>query len=258
MWQYPELDPVALELGALAIHWYAISYIVGIVLVWWTIDNRNTRHNLGWSKEALKDLISYGVFGVILGGRMGYMLFYGMDQLIDNPLSLFKFWQGGMSFHGGLLGVMVAVLLYAKKNNKKFFGLMDLVSPSVPLALGCGRIGNFINGELPGRVSDLPWAVVYPGDSVTRHPSSLYQAVIEGLVLFVVLWVFASRSRPPMAVSGMFLFAYGLLRGLTELFREPDAHIGFVAFGWITTGQLLSLPMLLCGLAILIISYRKV
>ncbi|HAK53170.1 MAG TPA: prolipoprotein diacylglyceryl transferase [Gammaproteobacteria bacterium] len=258
MWHYPELDPVALQLGPLAIHWYAISYIVGIVLAWWTIGIRNTRYNLGWSAEAISDLIGYGVFGVILGGRIGYMLFYGTDQLIDNPLSLFKLWQGGMSFHGGLLGVMVAVFLYAKKHDRKFFPIMDLIAPSVPLALGSGRIGNFINGELPGRVSELPWAVIYPGDVIARHPSSLYQAAIEGLVLFVVLWFFAAKSRPPMAVAGMFLFAYGLLRGFTELFREPDTHIGFVAFGWITTGQLLSLPMLLCGLVILVISYRAV
>jgi phosphatidylglycerol:prolipoprotein diacylglycerol transferase len=258
MWHYPEFDPVFLQLGPIAIHWYAITYMAGIGLVWWTVSVRNRRYAMGWSKDALSDLIFvYGILGVILGGRIGYMLFYGTADLIANPLSLLKVWQGGMSFHGGMLGVFIAALVYAKRHQRSVFSVIDFIAPSIPLALGCGRIGNFINGELPGRASELPWAVIYPGDYIARHPSSLYQAITEGLVLFGILSIYAARPRPPMAIAGAFLVGYGLLRLLTEFFREPDAHMGFVAFGWITTGQLLSLPMLILGVGLMLFGYLK-
>jgi phosphatidylglycerol:prolipoprotein diacylglycerol transferase len=254
---YPEIDPIAISLGPVSIHWYAISYLVGIGLVWWTVKYRITRYGHPWTDDDLADMIFYGVLGVLLGGRIGYMFFYGLQNLVEDPWGALRIWEGGMSFHGGLIGVLVGVAVFAWRKQVSFVAIMDLTSPSIPLALGCGRIGNFINAELPGRVTDVSWAMVYPGDIVARHPSSLYQAILEGPVLFAILWVFAMQPRPPMAVSGMFLVCYGLLRTFTELFREPDAHIGYVMFDWMTAGQLLSLPMVLFGLAIIAYSYSS-
>ncbi|MDG1206092.1 MAG: prolipoprotein diacylglyceryl transferase [Pseudomonadales bacterium] len=257
MWHYPEFDPVAISLGPISVHWYALSYLIGICFVWWHVGFRSRKFNLGWNEEQISDMIFYGVFGVILGGRIGYMLFYGHQQLIDDPLSIFKLWQGGMSFHGGMLGVILAAYLYGRKSQRGFFAVMDLIAPSIPMALGFGRLGNFINGELPGRISDVSWAVIYPGDVVTRHPSSLYQAVLEGPVLFFTLWLFTQKMRPSMTTSGMFLIGYGCFRFISESFREPDAHLGYVAFEWLTTGQLLSLPMLIVGVGVLIFGYKR-
>ncbi len=253
MWQYPEIDPVAIQLGPIALHWYAISYLVGIICVWFILK---LRKGDTWSDEQISDLLFYGFLGVILGGRIGYMLFYGFTELIDNPLNLFKVWQGGMSFHGGMLGVFLGVYFYARKNKKKFFEVTDYMAPGVPLALGSGRIGNFINSELPGRLTEVPWSVIFPGESLGRHPSSLYQAILEGPVLFCLLWFFSRKPRPAMAVSGFFLMGYGVFRIFTEFYRAPDLHIGYVAFGWVTAGQLLSLPMFLVGTAFMIHSYR--
>ncbi|HJL60629.1 MAG TPA: prolipoprotein diacylglyceryl transferase [Pseudomonadales bacterium] len=261
MWNYPEFDPVALSLGPISIHWYALSYLVGILLVWRHASIRSRTTGTGskkpvWTEEHISDAIFYGVFGVILGGRIGYMLFYGRQELVDDPLALFKVWQGGMSFHGGMLGVFVAAYLLGRLTKKTFFEVTDFIAPSIPIALGCGRLGNFINGELPGRVTDVPWAAIYPGDIVGRHPSSLYQAFLEGPVLFLILWLFTRRVRPVVSTSGIFLIGYGSLRFCSEIFREPDAHLGFVAFEWLTTGQLLSLPMILIGICFLVWSYR--
>ncbi len=256
MWHYPQFDPIAISLGPLSIHWYAISYLVGISLAWWSLRIRSRRQNLGWSDEAVSDVIFYGVLGIILGGRIGYMLFYGYASLAENPLLIVQLWKGGMSFHGGMIGVFIALFFYARKHQRTFFEVSDFIAPCVPLGLGCGRIGNFINGELPGRITDVPWAVIYPGETIGRHPSSLYQAALEGPILFVILWIFASRSRPTMAVSGVFLLGYGVFRFISELFRQPDSHMGFVAFNWVTQGQLLSLPMILFGITFLFISYR--
>ena len=258
MWNYPNLDPVALDFGVIVIHWYAVSYLVGIGLVWWTVIIRNKIYGHGWTNETISDLVTYAVFGVIFGGRIGYILFYDFHQFLSDPIILVKVWQGGMSFHGGLLGVMLASLIYVKRTGNNFMATMDLIAPSIPLALGCGRIGNFINGELPGRITEVPWGVVYSGEMLARHPSSLYQAFMEGAVLFTVMWLYASVRRPHMTVSGLFLFSYGLIRCFTEFFRQPDFHIGFLAFEWLTMGQLLSLPMTLTGLVILVISYRNV
>ena len=257
MWHYPEFDPVLVSLGPLSIHWYALSYLVGIVIVWWSLGRRSRAHDMGWSDEQVSDMIFYGVLGVILGGRLGYMLFYGWQSLAADPFSLFRVWEGGMSFHGGLLGVLTAMYLFGRHVGRGFFAVTDFIAPSIPIALGCGRIGNFINGELPGRVTNVPWAAIYPGDIVGRHPSSLYQAFSEGVLLFSLLWLFTRRSRPIMAVSGVFLIGYGGVRFCTEFFREPDRHLMFIAFEWMTMGQLLSLPMIALGVGFVIYSYRK-
>jgi phosphatidylglycerol:prolipoprotein diacylglycerol transferase len=276
MWEYPSIDPVAISLGPIQIHWYALSYLIGISLVWWHLSIKNKANvattSAGknskqknsdtpvWTSERLSDLIFYAVLGVILGGRIGYMLFYGMDQILESPLSVLRVWEGGMSFHGGMIGVFLGMYYFARKTGYTFFQITDFIAPSIPIALGCGRIGNFINGELPGRVSDVAWAVVYPGEAVARHPSSLYQALLEGPVLFFILWLFSRRPKPTMAVSGMFLLGYGGLRFLSEFFRRPDLHMGtdgFIAFDWLTTGQALSLPMIAFGVAFIAYSYRQ-
>jgi len=259
MWPYPVFDPVAISLGPVSIHWYALSYLVGIACVWWRLNVRAKAlpDRYRWKEEQVSDLVFYAVFGIILGGRVGYMLFYARDQVMDNPWVLLKVWQGGMSFHGGMLGVFVAMWVYARWHKRTFFEITDYIAPSVPIALGFGRLGNFINGELPGRVTEVPWAAIYPGDTVGRHPSSLYQAMAEGLILFVVLWCFNRREKPRMVISGLFLMSYGALRFTTEFFREPDAHMGFVAFGWASQGQLLSFPMVAVGLGFIIYGYRS-
>ncbi len=258
MWQYPELDPIAVSIGPLSIHWYAISYLVGIGLAWWVVKIRARRFDLPFNDEQISDLVFYATLGVLLGGRVGYLLFYGMGGVIDDPISVFKLWKGGMSFHGGMLGVLLAMYVYARKTGRKYFEVTDFIAPVVPLGLGSGRLGNFINAELPGRVTEVPWAVIYPGDVVGRHPSSLYQAALEGPVLFLLLWWFASRrpARPRMAISGMFCLGYGVLRVFSELFREPDAHLSYIAFGFFTMGQLLSIPLALFGVALLILARR--
>lgn len=257
MWHYPEFDPVLVSIGPLSIHWYALSYLVGISLVWWSLGRRAKARGLAWNDEQISDMIFYGMLGVILGGRMGYVVFYGWQNLVQDPLSLFRVWEGGMSFHGGMLGVLFAMYLFGRRLGRGFFAVTDFIAPSVPIALGCGRIGNFINGELPGRVTDMPWAAIYPGEVVGRHPSSLYQAFAEGVVLFAVLWLFSRRPRPPVTTSGMFLIAYGLLRLTTEFFRTPDSQLMFVAFDWMTMGQLLSLPMVVLGLGFIYYGYQQ-
>lgn len=257
MWHYPELDPIAVSFGPVSIHWYAISYLVGIGMVWWTLRYRTRTYGLQWTHDDIADIIFYGVLGVLLGGRIGYMLFYGLENLVANPWAALRVWEGGMSFHGGLIGVLLGGAYFAWRRGVRFFQVTDFIAPSIPLALGSGRIGNFINGELPGRMAEVPWALIYPGESFGRHPSSLYQALLEGPVLFALLWFFARKPRPVMAISGLFLLGYGSLRIGSEMFREPDAHIGFVLFESVTTGQLLSLPMALLGIGFIIFSYMK-
>ena len=248
MFNYPYIDPVALSLGPVNIHWYAISYLLGFLICWRILLSMSPMQRQPWHPDALWDLISYGVFGVILGGRMGYVLFYGFEQFLNDPLSLLRIWQGGMSFHGGLLGVIAALAFYARRNGRRFLEVTDFVAPGAPLALGLGRIGNFINGELPGRITDVPWAFIYPGDVVGRHPSSLYQMSLEGPVLFALVYLIARRRRGMGFTSGAFLVLYGLFRFTTEFFRAPDPHMGFIAMGWITQGQALCVPMVILGL----------
>lgn len=274
MLTYPAIDPVALALGPLKVHWYGLMYLVGFAAAWALGRWRAARSHYSqvWSAEMVDDLIFYGVIGTIAGGRLGYMLFYGQAQIIENPLNLLKVWQGGMSFHGGLIGVLIALWLFARKYRMRFFEVGDFLAPLVPLGLFAGRIGNFINGELWGHATDVPWGMRLPCArfpeycqelpvgafwSLPLHPSQLYEALLEGLVLFVVLWVFSSKPRPTMAVSGGFLLLYGVFRFGVEWVRLPDAHIGYLAFGWLTMGQVLSLPMLLAGAFLLLWAYRR-
>jgi phosphatidylglycerol:prolipoprotein diacylglycerol transferase len=253
--EFTSIDPVAIRIGPLAVRWYGLMYLIGFAGAWWLGRRRASRPGSPVGPMQMDDLLFYGALGVILGGRIGYMLFYGRDQLIDEPLSIVRIWEGGMSFHGGLLGVMVAMALYARKSGQGFLRIMDFVAPLVPIGLGAGRIGNFVNGELWGAPTGVPWAVIV--DGVPRHPSQLYEALLEGLLLFTMLWIFSSRPRPVMSVAGLFLVVYGLCRFAVEFVRLPDAHIGYLAFGWFTMGQLLTLPMLAGGALMLALAYRR-
>jgi phosphatidylglycerol:prolipoprotein diacylglycerol transferase len=253
---YPTIDPVALSLGPLQVHWYGLMYLFGFVGAWWLGRLRAERY--GWTAEQVEDLLFYGAIGVILGGRLGSVIFYDLPNTLAHPLNVLKIWQGGMSFHGGLLGVLAAFWLFARKTGKSFFTISDFIAPMVPIGLFFGRIGNFINGELWGKVSDVPWAMVFPhGGPLPRHPSQLYEAGLEGLVLFVILWIYSAKPKPASAVSGLFLLGYGVFRSLVELVRIPDQQYGYFAFNWLTMGQILSLPMILLGGLILIRAYRK-
>jgi phosphatidylglycerol:prolipoprotein diacylglycerol transferase len=258
MLTYPDIDPVAVSVGPLAIHWYGLTYLFGFIAVWVLGGMRARRPGSGWKPEEIADMLFYGALGVILGGRIGYLFFYHFDLLLADPLILFRIWQGGMSFHGGMLGVFIAMWLYGRKTGRSFFQVTDFMAPFVPVGLGAGRIGNFINGELWGRPTDLPWGMVFPFvDNQPRHPSMLYEALLEGLVLFAILWLYSARPRPLRAVSGAFMLGYGLFRFMVEFVRQPDAHVGFVALGWVTKGQLLSAPMILFGVYLLVVAYRS-
>lgn len=252
MLMYPHLNPIAFSLGPLKVHWYGLMYAVGFLSVWMLATLRSKRSNSTWTSEQVSDLIFYGAMGVIIGGRIGYMLFYDLPHLLEEPLSLFKVWLGGMSFHGGLLGVLCAFWLFARKTKKTFFEVADFIAPLVPVGLATGRIGNFINGELWGRVTDVPWAMIFPrADALPRHPSQLYEFFLEGVILFTVLWIFSNKPKPRMATSGLFLLLYGVFRMILEFFRQPDVPLGFIAFGWLTMGQLLSIPMVILGIWLL-------
>jgi len=259
MLEYPRIDPIAIQLGPVAIHWYGIMYLIGFVAAWWLLRRRAGRADLQWTHGQIDDLIFYGALGVILGGRLGYLLFYKPGAWLDDPLLIVRVWEGGMAFHGGLIGVIVAMVVFARRHGKRPFEVLDFIAPVVPVGLGAGRIGNFINGELWGRVSDVPWAMVFPGAGPQpRHPSQLYEFALEGVVLFVALWWFSARPRPRMAVSGAFLVLYGSFRFGVEFFRMPDAHLGTLAMGWLTMGQLLSLPMIVAGIIMLMLAYAAV
>jgi phosphatidylglycerol:prolipoprotein diacylglycerol transferase len=248
MFVFPEINPIAFSLGPLKVHWYGLMYLIAFMSAWLIAYWRTQRYQLNWNSEQISDLIFYGALGVILGGRIGYMLFYNLHELLHQPWILFKIWEGGMSFHGGLIGVVIALWLFSRRYKKTFLEVGDFVAPIVPLGLAAGRIGNFINGELWGRVTDVPWAVVFPHvDNQPRHPSQLYELGLEGIVLFIVIWFYAAKPRPVGRVSGLFLIGYALCRLIIEFFREPDAQMGYLAFGWLTMGQILSIPMLLVG-----------
>ena len=248
MLKYPEFDPVAIQIGPLAVHWYGLMYVVAFGLGWWLGRVRATDPARGWRGSDVDDVLFYVALGVVAGGRFGYMLFYDLGGLLREPLSVLRVWEGGMSFHGGLLGVIVAMLLYARRRSRPFFEVADFIAPLVPLGIAAGRVGNFINGNLWGRPSDLPWAMVFPGaGELPRHPSQLYQALLEGVALFALLWWFSRRPRPVMATSGLFLLAYAVFRSAAELVRVPDRQYGYIAFDWLTMGQVLCLPMAIAG-----------
>lgn len=260
MFIYPSINPIALQLGPLAVHWYGLTYLIGLGLAWCVLALRlkMSPSRYPFTQDQLSDIIFYGALGLIVGGRIGYMLFYDWSTFSANPLTLFQIWKGGMSFHGGVLGVVVGFILCAKKIKHSFVEISDFIVPAIPIGLATGRIGNFINGELSGRVTDVPWAMVFPHvDHLPRHPSQLYEFLFEGVILFVILWLYSKKPRPAWAVSGLFLILYAIFRFALEFFRQPDAQIGFVAFGWLTKGQLLSLPMMIFGIIMLFCAYRR-
>jgi phosphatidylglycerol---prolipoprotein diacylglyceryl transferase len=258
MLTYPEINPVAFHLGPLSVHWYGLMYLIGFLGGWMLLSYRLKHRASGFTLEQASDILFYTALGIILGGRLGYMLFYNFAELYAHPLVLFQVWKGGMSFHGGLIGVILALTLYARKVKKSLGDITDLIAPMVPIGLGAGRIGNFINGELWGRVTDVPWAMIFPNaGGVPRHPSQLYEFFLEGVVMFLVLWLFSQKPRPRWAVSGLFLICYGIFRFFVECYREPDEQVGYLVYGWLTEGQLLSIPMILLGLAMLLWAYRR-
>jgi phosphatidylglycerol:prolipoprotein diacylglycerol transferase len=256
---YPQFNPVALQIGPLAIHWYGLMYMAGFLTFLWLGRRRIAMFNLKqYNNKLLDDLLFYGVLGVILGGRLGEVLFYNPGYYFSHPLKIFAVWEGGMSFHGGFLGVIVAMALFAWQQKLRWLELMDFIAPLVPPGLAFGRLGNFINGELWGRPTDLPWGMVFPRvDSLPRHPSQLYEFALEGVLLFALLWIYARKPRPVGAVSGLFLIGYGSFRFIAEFTRNPDDGIfGLMTFG-ISMGQWLSLPMVIAGVLMMVWSIRR-
>jgi phosphatidylglycerol:prolipoprotein diacylglycerol transferase len=257
---HPQFDPVAVHLGPLAVHWYGLMYLLAFLQIWWLGKWRlAARPELGVTEKGLDDLLFYGVLGVVLGGRLGQVLFYDPGYYFQHPGEIIAVWKGGMSFHGGFLGVLLAVAFWTRKHHANWLTTMDFVAPLVPLGLAAGRIGNFINGELWGRPADpsLPWAMVFPQvDNLPRHPSQIYQALGEGLLLFIILWLYARKARPVGAVSAVFLIGYGAFRFIAEYFREPDAGI-FGHSYLVSMGQWLSLPMIVAGIVMLAWAYRR-
>ncbi|MBG2914423.1 prolipoprotein diacylglyceryl transferase [Proteus cibarius] len=277
--KFPEIDPVMFSIGPVSLHWYGMMYLVGFVFALWLANRRAAKPNSGWTKSEVETLLYVGFVGVFIGGRLGYVLFYNLPVFLNDPLYLFKVWDGGMSFHGGLIGVICAMIWFAKRTKRKFFQVADFVAPLIPFGLGLGRIGNFINGELWGRVTfDTPWAFLFPTsrsadlqlvaqDPTTllpiiqeygvlpRHPSQLYEMLLEGVVLFIILNIFVRKSRPVGSVSGLFLIGYGAFRIIVEFFRQPDAQLGL--FGGVSMGQILSIPMILLGIIFMVWAYRQ-
>ncbi|WP_235727617.1 prolipoprotein diacylglyceryl transferase [Kangiella shandongensis] len=258
--EFPEISPVIFEIGPIALHWYGFMYLLGFLAAWGLGTYRAKQPNSGWTAEQVSDFLFYGFIGVILGGRIGYVLFYGLEFWADDPWYPFKIWEGGMAFHGGILGVAAAGWYFARKNKKGFFEVGDFIVPLAPLGLMFGRLGNFINGELWGRqaAEGFPLAMRFPDDSLglLRHPSQLYQAAFEGLLLFLIVWFYSAKPRPRKAVSGLFLTGYGVFRFGVEFFREPDAHLGKV-ISWLTMGQVLCVPMIALGIYWLYSAYSK-
>ncbi|MBX9446593.1 prolipoprotein diacylglyceryl transferase [Dickeya chrysanthemi] len=275
---FPQFDPVILSIGPLSLHWYGLMYLVGFVFAMWLAVRRANKPGSGWHKDEVENLLYFGFLGVFVGGRLGYVLFYALPSFLDNPLYLFRVWDGGMSFHGGLLGVISVMLWFAHRTKRHFFQVSDFIAPLIPFGLGAGRLGNFINGELWGRVTtDTPWAMLFPSSRaedmtlaagnpqwqaifnqygvLPRHPSQLYELLLEGVVLFIILNLFIRKSRPMGSVSGLFLIGYGSFRIIVEFFRQPDAQLGL--FSGISMGQILSVPMVLAGILMMVWAYRR-
>ena len=255
---HPQFDPVAVHIGPLAVRWYGLMYLVGFALIWaagrWRIANRE---DSAWRAKDFDDVLFYGILGTILGGRLGYVLFYKFGDYLAQPWHIFYVWEGGMSFHGGMLGVILAMWIFARTRKQDWLRVTDFIAPLIPLALAAGRLGNFINAELWGRPADVPWAMIFPNvDNVPRHPSQLYEFTLEGVALFLLLWWYSSKRRPRGAVSGLFLLGYGVFRFIVEFTREPDRYLGFLALG-LTMGQWLSLPMIVIGGAMIAWAYSK-
>lgn len=255
--EHPQFNPVALSLGPLEIHWYGLMYLIAFAIAWFLGRRRLQQGYLDISQKRFEDLLFYGIVGVILGGRLGYVLFYQPGFYLQNPLAALAIWDGGMSFHGGLIGVLVAMLIFARRENKSFFEIGDFVAPLIPLGLAVGRWGNFMNGELWGRPTNGDWGMIFPMvDHLPRHPSQLYQIALEGILLFVIVWFYSKKLRPTGCVSAVFLMGYGIFRFIAEFGREPDAHLGLVALD-LSMGQWLSLPMIVLGIVLFVVSAKK-
>ncbi|WP_392566157.1 prolipoprotein diacylglyceryl transferase [Utexia brackfieldae] len=274
----PQFDPIAFSIGPISLHWYGVMYLLGVLFALWLGNRRIKRHEVSIKKSEFENLLFFGFIGIFICGRLGYVMFYNFAEFMANPLSLFYVWQGGMSFHGGLVGSLIVMLIFAKKTHRNFFVVADFVAPLIPVGLGAGRLGNFINGELWGRVTDSAVGMIFPHakmadamivnanpslvetfnlchEALPRHPSQLYELALEGIVLFIILNLFIRKPRPMGSVSGLFLLFYGLFRFIIEFFREPDQQLGL--FGqFISMGQILSLPMIIAGLAIVIWAYK--
>ncbi len=255
---HPQFDPVAVHIGSFGIRWYGLMYLAGFAMAFFLGRHRIRKNATGpFTMALLDDLLFYCVFGVIVGGRLGYVLFYKPEYYFSHPLEIAMVWQGGMSFHGGFLGVLITMAFIARKHKVAWLIVTDFIAPLIPPALAAGRIGNFINGELWGRVTDVPWGMVFQAAGpLPRHPSQLYQFALEGVLLFALLWIYSARPRPTGAVSGAFLIGYGVLRFIAEFFREPDDFLGLLALG-MSMGQWLSLPMVVVGVALLAWAYRS-
>ncbi|MEG3592106.1 MAG: prolipoprotein diacylglyceryl transferase [Pseudomonadota bacterium] len=259
------LDPVAfvlnlgfINLGFVNIHWYGLMYLFAFLSFWGLALIRVGKNEIIENSDQVGDILFYGIIGIIIGGRLGYTLFYNFSYTLSDPISIFRLWQGGMSFHGGGIGVLIALWLYSLKYKKNYLALLDFVAPLVPIGLGAGRIGNFINGELWGKATDLPWGVVFQNaGEIPRHPTQIYECLLEGFVLFVILWLFSMQRRPVGSVIALFLICYGAFRFIIEFLRVPDPQLSYIALEWLTMGQLLSVPMVVLGFFVYIRAFKK-
>jgi phosphatidylglycerol---prolipoprotein diacylglyceryl transferase len=245
---YPQINNIAIQIGPIKIYWYGISYLISFTIAWWLAKIRAQKLNYNWNNEIINDFIFYSALGAIVGGRLGYVLFYNFKELLHDPLFILRTWEGGMSFHGGILGTVICLFIFSRKMKLSFIEMIDFAAPLTPPGLALGRLGNFINSELWGRVTTVPWGMVSEkGGPLPCHPSQLYEAFAEGVILFIIVWIYSAKPRPKGTTSALFLCCYGVIRFVCEFFRKPDAHLGFIAANWLTMGQLLSLPMIAIG-----------